>query len=143
MVQAENLYPAHPEHDESYFHAEFSPASQILSQGCMYLELAGYFPHRQYEQQAWDAFAQINQGDTKALAPTRSLIEIVNHQADAALALGNLELFGTFIQRGIEGAQALQSKQRYQEAVEVYQKALTVWPHERSLHSLSDVFQHS
>ena len=64
---------------------------------------------------------------------------IANHQA-TALALGDLDLFRTYLQRGVEGAQKLQSKQRYQEAAEVYQKALAVWPHEQPIRSLSGVF---
>ena len=137
---AQQVYPDHPENDPSFLYAEFSPASLFLEEGLTFLALTEHYPDREYEQKAWERFAQVEEQQSKSLVPARILFEITNHQAETALALRNQELFRTYLEKGIEGAKALNSKQRRREAVEVYKQARIIWPQESRIKDLADLF---
>jgi hypothetical protein len=71
--------------------------------------------------------------------PERIFFEIVNHQAEVAVCLGERDLFQTYIERGIEGAHRLGSIQRHQELRETYALASTLWPHEQRIKYIEDL----
>jgi tetratricopeptide (TPR) repeat protein len=135
---ARELYPEYPENDPSYLYAEFSPASFILEEGLTYLALAGHFPDQYYAQQAWEHFQHIETMRAERIVPDRIFYEITNRQAETALMLQDAELFQTYWERGITGATLLHSRQRYQEAAEIYEKATTAWPDEPSVKALQE-----
>jgi len=138
---AREIYPGTPEDDPSFIYAEFSPASTILEEGLTYLALTQHYPDRGYDQKAWYAFAQIETLQAKRSVPDRILYEILNHQAATALALRDLGLFCTLMERSIQGAKLLNSHQRRQEAIAIYKDAKNnVWPHESRVRELADVF---
>jgi tetratricopeptide (TPR) repeat protein len=140
LGSARDLYPDYPENDPSFLYADFSPASMILEEGLTYLALAQHFPDRKYKREAWNSFARIDKEKPKGTIPERIFFEIANRQAETALVLEDLKLFEDYIKKGIEGAQQLQSKQRHQEANEIYEQALALWPGEASLKQLQDLF---
>jgi tetratricopeptide (TPR) repeat protein len=133
---AEDLYPDHPEDDPSFLYAEFTPASLVLEQGLAYLTLAGRFPSRSYQQKAADVFAQMRQPALDA--PERIRFEVVNHQADTALLLGDLDAFETFMSRGLEGVAILGSRQRLKEMKATMLRAATQWPGDLRLKALGE-----
>jgi hypothetical protein len=137
---AQQRYPDHPENDPSFLYADFSPASLILEEGLTYLALAQHYPERNYKQQAWDSFSRVDTLAAIRMVPERIYFEIVNHQAAVALIQRDLEQLKTCLEKGIKGACLLQSKQRFQEAAEVYSHARTIWPHETRLKKLQEVF---
>lgn len=138
---AHRIYPEHPEQDLSFFYAEFSPASAILEEGLVYLALTSHYPNRRYAQRAWNAFVQIESLQSQAIVPERIFYEILNHQAEVALALRDRELFCSLMQRAIPGARHLNSQQRRQEAITIYNDAShNVWPHELQVRELKDLF---
>src|SRR6266568_3012393 len=137
---AQQVYPEHPENDPSFLYAEFSPASLFLEEGLTFLALTEHYPDREYDQKAWDTFAQVEEQQSKSLVPARILFEITNQQAETALALRDQELFRTYLEKGIQGAHALNSKQRRREAVKAYKQAQIIWPHELRIKELAELF---
>jgi transcriptional regulator with XRE-family HTH domain len=141
LGHAQQWYPDYPENDPSFLYADFSPASFILEEGLTYLALAQHYPGRSYKRQAWDSFSRIDTLAAIHMVPERIYFEIVNHQAAVALIQRDLEQVRTCLEKGIEGACLLHSKQRFQEAAGVYKQACAIWPHETNLKRLQDVFK--
>lgn len=133
---AEDLYPSHPEDDPSFLYAEFTPASLVLEQGLAYLTLAERFPGRGYQHKAADVFGRISQPALQA--PERIRFEVVNHQADSAVLLDDLDAFETFMSTGLEGVAVLGSRQRLNEMKATWQRATTRWPGELRLKALGE-----
>lgn len=134
-------YPEHPEQDPSFLYAEFSPASMLLEEGLAYLALSSCSPTQGYEKQAWETFERFELLQIQGDVPERIRYEIVNHQAETALALRDREAFCAYLQQGIEGSKLLHSQQRRQELVSVYTKAReVVWPNETKVKELANLF---
>jgi tetratricopeptide (TPR) repeat protein/transcriptional regulator with XRE-family HTH domain len=133
---AEDLYPDRPEDDPSFLYAEFTPASLVLEQGLAYLTLAERFPGRSYQQRAADVFGRISQPALQA--PERIRFEVVNHQADTAVLLDDLDAFEAFMSSGLQGAAVLGSRQRLNEMKATWQRATTRWPGELRLKALGE-----
>ncbi|HYU75696.1 MAG TPA: helix-turn-helix transcriptional regulator [Ktedonobacteraceae bacterium] len=140
MELAQKSYPEHPENDPSFLYAEFTPASMILEEGLTHLALAQHYPDRAYSKNAWGTFARIEEPQSLVSVPRRIFFEITNQQAETALALGDQELFRAYLEKGIQGANALNSKQRRREAIETYKKAQSIWPREPRIRELADLF---
>jgi hypothetical protein len=140
LDKAQAEYPARPELDPSFVYAEFTPASFILDRGLAYLTLARQFPGNGYEMQAWDTFHDLGRVAGSAAIPQRIQVEIVNQQAATAVEIQDLDLFTRHLEMGIAGARALQSDQRRREATAAWQRALAVWPGERRVRSLAQLF---
>jgi tetratricopeptide (TPR) repeat protein len=136
---AQELYPGEPEQDRSFLYAEFTPASLALEEGLALLNLALRYSGRGYEGRAMCTFERVQSGRVAAV-PDRIRFEIVNHQATTATLLNDLDSFETYFTQGMDGARRLQSKQRQQEAVATWRRALETWPHESRLRQLSDRF---
>jgi len=132
-------FPEHPENDPSFLFAEFTPASMFLEEGLTFLALTEHFPGRGYDQKAWNTFVQVEDTQFTSIVPERIRVEIINHQAEAALALRDQERFCTYLQKGIQGANVLNSEQRRREAIDVYKQARMVWPRESYVKELADL----
>jgi tetratricopeptide (TPR) repeat protein len=129
---AENLYPRHPEQDPSFLFAEFTRASLTLEQGLAYLALAERHLNKHYHRQAADVFARAEQAPPAAV-PDRIRFEIINHRARAAVMLNDLDAFETYLNRGIDGAIRLGSRQRQKETRLALRHANARWPNEPRL----------
>ncbi len=136
---AEELYPDHPEQDRSFLYAEFTPASLSLEQGLAYVALAEQYPGRDYQRRAADIFASVER--STLAVPDRIRFEIINHQSRAAVLLGDLDAFETYIRRGLDGVVLLGSKQRRREMEIALQGAGERWPRERRVRSLGERLQ--
>lgn len=137
---AHNLFPERPADDPSFLYAEFTPSSMYLEEGLTFLALTQYYPDREYGQKAWDVFARVEVPQPKSIVPERIRFEIINHQAETALALKDQELFRAYLEKGIRGATTLNSKQRRREAVETYKQARVVWSNDSRIKELADLF---
>ena len=140
MEVAQKVYPEHPENDPSFLYAEFTPASMILEEGLTHLALAQHYPNREYGKNAWSTFVRIEEPQSQVSVPRRIFFEITNQQAETALVLGDQELFRAYLEKGIQGANTLNSKQRRREAIETYKKALGIWSREPRVKELADLF---
>jgi tetratricopeptide (TPR) repeat protein len=142
LDRAYQEYPEHPEHDPSYIYAEFTPASFVLDRGLAYLALARTCPDRGYQTMAWDTFADIESLSLslRSAVPQRIQVEILNHQAATAVEMRDLDLFDRYVRLGVAGARLLRSDQRRHEALQVWKQALDIWPSERRVKALSELF---
>ncbi len=66
--------------------------------------------------------------------------ETLIHRADAALGLGNQELYFTSLKEGTQLAFVLDSQHRYQAALKVYQKMPEQWRNDQKGEELIPLF---
>lgn len=105
----------------------------------MYLELAGAYEGRGYQQSAWDAVAR--SAGTQSVSE-RSTNETIIYQADAARLIGDLRVYTGFLRDGAQMALTLGSQKRYAEAYEAYQRTPEKWRTEPQIKLLEkDVFR--
>jgi len=65
---------------------------------------------------------------------------MLNYQGLAALRLGELDQYVTCLERGIEGALAINSKKRLQEAFTIYQQVPRHWRDEPRMKQVIERF---
>ena len=130
---AQEVFPEIPENDPGFLFADGGRFTLTLWEGLTRLDL-------DQPQEAWDAFAQIEQLPPTIIVPERMRLEIINHRAEAAIALGDQERFCAYIEAGITGAKNLGSERRYNEAFEVYKLAKQLWRNEPRVKELQDLF---
>lgn len=130
---AQEAFPEHPETDPSSLYADYGFPSLCLWEGLMHLE-------RERPQEARVAFERSGGVKPTKMVSERNHIEIVNHQAEMALALGDLESYCSYLQVGRDGALRLRSEKRYQEAYGVYLQGKYVWGKEKKFRELANLF---
>jgi len=140
LDSAHKLFPQHPEDDPNFSFADYTKGSLFMVAGWTYFELANpqnpdELPDKAYLEQAWNAYTS---GDPLVSLSARGRVEIVNHQAAAALAQRDLEKFRHYFLEGVRGAQALNSQKRKQEAVENWKAAKKVWGSEPQILELAE-----
>lgn len=121
-------YPTQPENDPGFLYAEFSPSSFILEKGRVHLALTVHQPDGQHPQQAWETFAGVEAGASKIVVSERIRYEIVNYQAETALALRDRDLCCDYLEQGARGAILLESTKRRKEVLITRSKATKLWP---------------
>ncbi len=126
-------FPAQPEKDPSFIYADCGKSSLNHYGGLMYLAFG-------QAKQAWEIFEEVVQMQQEIMIPERTVIEIVNCKAEAAIAQKNLDLACTHLQEGVQGAIRLQSEKRFHDSLSLYKQAHSLWPHERSLLELEELF---
>lgn len=60
-------------------------------------------------------------------------IEIINHQAETAIALGDQELFTAYLQDGLKGAKQIGSEKRRHEVWDIYEQAKKTWRNDKKI----------
>jgi hypothetical protein len=111
-----------------------------LRQGLAFLALAEQHQGRGYQHMAADMLGKIDQAPTMTVSD-RIRFEIANHQARAAVLLDDVDAFELYIHRGLDGVVLLGSKQRLREARHAWQLAMTRWPNERRLVTVTERLQ--
>jgi transcriptional regulator with XRE-family HTH domain/tetratricopeptide (TPR) repeat protein len=133
-------YPVSPKADPSTLYTDFGPFSMIRDKGKVYLALAAYHPDRHHPQQAWETFAAAESGQSTLITPERIRYQVVNYQAETALALQDRDLCCEYLERGAQGAVLLGSAKRQREVISTREKALKLWPHEERVKELKYLF---
>jgi len=140
--QARDLFPTEFGEVPPFVSSDYSLSQLILFEGRTYVALgksdAEYVHH--HSQQAKSVLAQIGQLPSTIIVPERHSIQIINEQAVAAVGAGNMEEFMHYLLAGVEGAKALGSQKRRQEALANYRAARAKWPHEAQVRELAEVF---
>ncbi len=131
--QAQEIFPATPEHDAGFLLVDGGQYTLTLWEGLTRLDL-------DQPGEAWNALAAVDRLPATVGISERARLEIINHRAEAAVALGDMERFHSYIQAGITGARNLGSEKRYNEAAEVYKQARRLWPGEQKVKALQDLF---
>jgi tetratricopeptide (TPR) repeat protein len=137
---ARETFARRPDDDVTLLYSDYALSSLYLWEGLTYLALGQHYPGRNYYQQAWDTFTLIGGLQPRLMISERNRIEIVIHQAATAIALGDLDLFRTYLIEGVTGAKALGSERRYLEAFTTFEKAQLVWPNEQRVKALAELF---
>jgi DNA-binding SARP family transcriptional activator len=126
--------------NSSSFNTVYGIAHLYHLEGWAFLDLARHYPEADYSQKAWNAFAEVEKLPATVIIPERIRIEVINHLALTALALGNLEQFCDLLEQGANGAKMLGSQKRRQEAIDAYWKGRGQWPNEPRVRDLADLF---
>lgn len=130
---AEDTFPEHPQDDPAFAYADCGPSSLNHYGGLIRLEF-------DQPKAAWETFASVGALTSKIVIPKRTLIEINNCQAEAALAERSLELACHHVQVGVTGAHELKSEKRFDDACTIYKQMRLVWPHEPQVKALAGLF---
>ena len=135
---AYKYFPVHLEDDPAFLYLDLGGSNLFLWEGMTRLELArrGLSP----SQEAWDAFAPIENISSNMLTSERIRIEIINYQTTTAIIMQDLDLFYPYLQKGIEGAERLGSARRREEAASNYWQARKLWPHEQRIKEMAELF---
>ncbi len=127
--KAQTDFPSYPEdHDPAYSYADCGSATFNHYGGLMYLELG----------QAEKAFNLLD--GLRKPVPLRTDNEITLCKVQATLALHDLDRTKAYMEIGLQGAVALQSEMRLHDAQRLYQQACTLWPNEKVLKTLEELF---
>jgi hypothetical protein len=100
-----------------------------LEHGLAYLALAERNPGRRFQERAAEVFASVDRVDPEAV-PDRIRFEIINHQANAAILLNDLDAFEFYLCRGVAGVSLLGSQQRRNELQHAWRRASEAWENE-------------
>jgi tetratricopeptide (TPR) repeat protein len=137
---AHESFARHSEDDGTLLYSDYALSSLYLWEGLTYLALGQHYPDGDYYHQAWDSFALIGGLQPGLMVSERNRIETVIHQAGIAIALGDQELFRTYLIEGVTGAKTLGSEKRFLEALTTFEKAQLVWRNEQRVNELVDLF---
>ena len=145
--EAHEVFPKPTENDEPiYISAACGMPLMLVWEGTAYEHLGKFALDRMMPKrskvlytQAQDTFARLEQLDPAITVPERVRVQIINHQAATAIAQGDMELFRAYLQAGVQGAKALGSDKRMQEAIANWKAARQRWPHEQHIVELADV----
>ncbi len=130
---AQDTFPERPEDDPSFLYADCGRSSLNHYGGLIHLEFGE-------AQKAWRTFAGVEVLASKTVVPERTLIEIVNCQAEAAVDQRDMEMAYAHVQAGLAGALKLNSEKRFYDTRSVYRKMCVVWPHEPKVKQLEELF---
>ncbi|MBV9689225.1 MAG: helix-turn-helix transcriptional regulator [Ktedonobacteraceae bacterium] len=127
---AENTFPSSPEADPAYLYTICGTPVLYLYQALTYMDL--YDPG-----EAWKALEKAE----GLPVPMSTHIEIINLQASAAAALGDLGSSCAYVEAGAKAA----AQQGYpiwsSEAADVFQQIQNTWPKEPKVLALAGLFQ--
>jgi tetratricopeptide (TPR) repeat protein/DNA-binding Xre family transcriptional regulator len=129
---AHDTFPDRPETDASFSYAEHNRSHMILGEGIVHSQLG-------QTNMALDIFARAEHPDI--IIPERLRVEIFNQQAKTAIISGDLEQGSAYVEAGVTGARTLSSQKRYNEAYENFKQLSLLWPQEKRVKALADVFQ--
>lgn len=137
---AQEAFPSGPDNDPMSQEGAFTRGNLVLYRGLTHLALGRHFPDRRHQDRAWAVF----EGGDRLAVPTavteRVRVEIVNQQAATAIEMRDLDRFAASLRGGVEGAQRLRSAQRLHEAQAAWERARQVWPSERRVIALEELF---
>lgn len=137
--EARTVFPTEYEEVPSFLSMDYGLFQVILFEGLTFLDLDKCYPDNGYAQDAWNKLTQIDYLSKGTNVPERIRIEIVNQRAMAAVRARNMEDFRAQLIAGAEGAKALESEKRRQEAFANYKAATKAWPHEAKVLELADL----
>ncbi len=139
MGEARNLFTSEFGAVPFFVSANYGLYHLILFEGMSHLALgesdAEHVQH--HSQQAMRALAQFGQLPSTIMVPERYKIQIINERGAAAVGARNMEEFEYYLLAGVEGAKALGSEKRRQEAIANWKAACKAWPREEKILKLA------
>jgi transcriptional regulator with XRE-family HTH domain/tetratricopeptide (TPR) repeat protein len=140
LRKAAEAFFADQEEEHRFVYVDYTKGELILNDGMVHYQQGAY-------DKALDSFSQLIDPNTLALKvalPERTRIEGLNVMTLASLKSPERDMERTlhFWTTAIEGARALQSEQRYNEALAAYDVMEAVWPNEKRVRALRDFTLH-
>lgn len=130
---ARENFPRHPEDDPNYLYTICDLPVLHLYEALTYTDL-----HQPTD--AWNALMRVDGLHPKMNIPISTRIEFMNLQARTAAELGNMELSRTYLLASVDTASAQGYNLWVEEAHDVYQEMLTLWPNEPQVKALGQLF---
>ena len=132
---ANEHFPAKPESDAWYFYMQASGSQSVL-----HLYEALTYNDLNQTKEAWSALAKVDGLRPKLVVTESSRLEFLNLQAKTAALLGNMDESCVYLQASVDGADATGYSVWREEAADVYRYMKQVWPNERKVRDLDDLF---
>lgn len=132
LALAEEHFPDQPQEDASYGYADCNRSSLYHYGGLIRLAF-------NQAKEAWTTLDAAMHDKQIAVVPERTVIEIVNCQASAAIEQGDLELACEHVEIGHRGGLKLQSATRLAESTALYQRIAKRWPDEPRVGQLAEM----
>jgi hypothetical protein len=129
---AEDEFPTRFADDPAFSYADCGPSSLNHYTGLIRLVTGD-------PRTAWETFERLKELDGVPV-PARTVLEILNCQAMAAVAWRELELSSTHVEAAASGANRLGSEMRFQEVRRVFDQMRAVWPGEPRVRDLETLF---
>jgi tetratricopeptide (TPR) repeat protein len=139
IKNARDILPEEGEEIPVYFAADSGLFQLLLFEGLTGLEMGTHDPKGGHYQWAYNNLERIESLPTTITVPERIRVEVINQRALIAVKTGNMEAFQQHLIAGIQGAKALSSQKRLQEAIANWKEARKVWPHEKQVLELADL----
>jgi hypothetical protein len=98
--------------------------------------------HLGLQKEALDAFVQIHNLEQDAIGRIELLMDEVMSEVNRDDKARDMEWCINHWTKGIEGAKALQSEQRFQEALLAYNVMRAAWPGEKAIKDLRELIVH-
>jgi tetratricopeptide (TPR) repeat protein len=145
LSRAYRVFPPHPSEDPAFLYADCGAPSLCLWDGLTYLARSRTQGGNKRVAQglarrAWEAFELCGGTRPATVISERNYLEILNHQAETAIVLDDLELFLAFFPQVAGKAKAFSSQRRHKEAIAIYWQARRYWPHEERIKELAELF---
>jgi transcriptional regulator with XRE-family HTH domain len=129
-------FPAEPEKDPwyLYMYASGNKAVLHLYEALTYNDLNQ--PH-----EAWNALMEVDGLHPKLPVTESARIEFINLQAKTAADLGNMHESCSYIETSVQAADASGYTVWREEAADIHQELLKLWPHELQVRRLGKLFK--
>jgi transcriptional regulator with XRE-family HTH domain len=131
---AQEHFPTQPEADPNFLYLYMS-----ASRPALHLYEALTFSDLKQPKDAWKALMQVNGTQPRMPVTESTRIEFINLQAKTAAMLGNMEESCTYLQAGVDAADAAGYSIWREEATEIYQDLVRIWPHELQVRRLGNL----
>lgn len=132
LAMAHDAFPDDPEHDPAFAYTDARRASLNHYEGLMHLLF-------DRPAEAWETFEQALKDRSAAAIPERTVIELVNCQAEAAIALRDVELAASHVEASVRGAWRLRSHKRLRDSALLYDQLRARWPADARVKRLEEL----
>ncbi len=136
LGMAQEHFPAEPEKDPNYLYMYMSASKPAL-----HLYEALTFADLKQPKDTWEALMQVDGIQPKMPVTESTRIEFINLQSKTAATMGNLEASCTYLQLAVDAADKAGYSVWREEAADVYQELVELWPHEAKVKKLGSLFK--
>jgi tetratricopeptide (TPR) repeat protein len=134
IQRADQAFPADPRAEPHWLSTDYGVWRLSFHEGRALIAMG-----RPKEADA--AFESFKQHPTAASTPERNHLEVLNERGRAAVAAGDLDLYGSCLRSGLARALNLGSRKRYEEAVSIYQEDLSPdWRRQPQISQIAEEF---
>jgi len=132
LAMAHHAFPDDPEQDPAFAYTDARRASLNHYEGLMHLLF-------DRPAEAWETFGKALNDPSATEIPERTVIELINCQAEAAIALGDVELAASHVEASVRGAWRLRSHKRLQDGALLYDQLRARWPSDVRVKRLEEI----